>query len=171
MDLALYYNYILSLGERLAERYTVLYVLLYISCESIIISKRKGFKIYILKEGQNFKRKTGKEWKTLPVGKRENVIHITQITTSPDNLQSSFQRTVEYKVEKIIGARLQSILNGKEFRIYPCIRGVLLEIFLMHGKNQNRTSERLTRQQYKEQTGEKSIKVERPATIAIAQTC
>ena len=41
----------------------------------------------------------------------------------------------------------------------------------MHGKNQNRTSERLTWQQYKEQTGDKSIKVERPVTIAIAQTC
>ena len=41
-----------------------------ISCKSIIISKQKGFKIYILKEGQNFKRKMGKEWKTLPVGKK-----------------------------------------------------------------------------------------------------
>lgn len=41
-----------------------------ISCKSIIISKQKGFKIYILKEGQNFKRKMGKKWKTLPVGKK-----------------------------------------------------------------------------------------------------
>ena len=40
-----------------------------ISYESIIISKQKGFKIHILK-GQNFKRKMGKEWKTLPVGKK-----------------------------------------------------------------------------------------------------
>lgn len=69
MDLVLYYNYILSLGEAGRKVHSTLCTTLRF-LESIIISKRKGFKIYILKEGQNFKRKTGKEWKTLPVGKK-----------------------------------------------------------------------------------------------------
>lgn len=75
MDLVLQYNYILSVGEAGRKVHSTFMYYSAISYESIIISKQKGFKIHILKEGQNFKRKMGKEWKTLPVGKKGSNSH------------------------------------------------------------------------------------------------
>lgn len=90
--------------------------------------------------------------------KKDNVIHITGITTSPEKPQSSLQGKKEYKLGKITGVRLPSPdCQTKEFGIYTLHNGVLLgDLLIMHEKNLSRASERLIWQQYRGWTGRKS---------------
>lgn len=92
------------------------------------------------------------------MGKKDNVIHIIGITTSPEKPQSSLQGKKENKVEKVTEVRLWSPdCQTKEFGIYNVYNGVLLgDLLIMHEKNLSRASERLIWQQYRGWTGRKS---------------
>lgn len=72
-----------------------------ISCESIYnYLKIKRFSNTALKREAEFQKENGKSMETtLSRSKNKNAIHITGITTGPDKPQSSFQGTVEKKVE------------------------------------------------------------------------